>query len=145
MRRASLFLVAVLAASAPAKAAIPNWQIAGKTYNSVAFVDVNSIVNDGRIKSFTAIRVSGQPQSDRWRSVVQRLRVDCFTRMFDDGGSRIEKTDGTVENYPASGASQRAVSRGVFFDMYQIVCGGREGSSVVDPQSWTLRNFKPGD
>lgn len=136
---------ALFLATAPADAATADWQLAGKTYNSVAFVDLSSVASDGPKKSFTAMRVSGQPKSDGWRSVVQRLSVNCSTRMFDDAGSRIEKNDGTAVSYPGFGATQKAVSRGVFFDMFEVICSGRGGTRVTDPKSWTLRNFKPGD
>lgn len=145
MLRAGVVISVLAASAAPAAAAPSKWQLAGKTYNSVAFVDLNSVFSEGGMKSFTAIRVSGQPKSDGWRKVVQRLRVNCSTRIFEDAGSRIEKNDGTIVNYPGSGASQKAVSRGVFFDMFEVVCSGRSGTRVTDPEAWTLRYFKPGD
>jgi hypothetical protein len=49
-----------------------------------------------------------------------------------------------VVSYPGSAAKQKALSRGVFFDMYQVVCQGRTGVIVRDPERWTLSNFKPG-
>lgn len=63
--------------------------------------------------------------------------MDCGTRIF------IEQADGSVKRYPGSGASQRAVSRVIFFDMYEIVCRGRTGTAVGDPKGWT-QNFKIG-
>jgi len=122
----------------------PSWQIAGRTYNSVAFVDVNSVRREGTSRTFTAIRVSGQPAKDRWRSVVEKLSVNCDTRVFLDAGSRIENSDGTVTSYAGLGATQKAMSRGIFFDMFEIVCSGRTGEIVGDPKRWTLKNFKPG-
>jgi hypothetical protein len=127
-----------------AAAAGPSWQLAGTTYNSVAFVDVNSVRREGRSRAFTAIRVSGQPTKDRWKSVVQKLSVNCDTRAFIDGGSRIENSDGSVTTYPGFGASQKAMNRGIFYDMFEIVCSGRSGQVVGDPKQWTLRKFKPG-
>ena len=121
-----------------------DWRLAGTTYNSVAFVDLASVAGNGSDKSFTAIRVSGQPAKDGWKTVVQRLKVDCATRIFVDFGSVIEQHDGTLKNYPASGASQKAASRGVFSDMFEIVCGGRSGTHVADPKIWALQNFKVG-
>jgi hypothetical protein len=139
------FALAASAVLADPAAASPNrWQMAGKTYNSVAFVDMNSVSRNGALTDFTAMRVSGQPASDGWSSVFQRLQVNCDTRIFVDGGSRIEQADGTVVNYPGSAATQKAVSRGVFFDMFQLVCSGRTGLSIGDPKTWTRRNFKPG-
>lgn len=131
-------------ASAPAAAAPPQWQLAGKTYNSVAFVDMSSVSGKGASKQFTAMRVSGQPGKDGWSTVVQKLSVNCDTRIFIDAGSRIEKPDSTAISYPGIGATQRAVSSGVFFDLFELVCAGRPGLKVADPKSWTLRNFKPG-
>jgi hypothetical protein len=141
----TVIILCGLVFSAAATAARPSWQLAGKTFNSVAFVDMNSIVGDGTLKDFTAIRVSGQPASDGWTSVVQKLQVNCDTRLFFDGGSRIEQSNGTFISYPGSGASQKAVTRGVFFDMFEIVCAGRRGASVANPKEWTLKNFRPGE
>ena len=139
------FLVAVTALCVSSAATPPaTWQLAGTTYNSTAFVDMRSVRGSGASKQFTALRISGQPAKDGWKSVVQKLSVNCDTRVFLDGGSRIAKTDGTVVSYPAFGARQIARSSGVFFEMFEIVCGGRAGKAVTDPQEWTLRNFKVG-
>ena len=73
-----------------------DWRLAGTTYNSAAFVDLASVAGAGPAKSFTAMRVSGQPAKDGWRTVVQKLTVNCDTRMFVDAGSRIEQADGSV-------------------------------------------------
>ena len=135
--------MAALSASEAATAG-PHWQVAGTTYNSVAFVDVASVRRTGASRSFTTLRISGQPAKDGWRSVVQKLTVNCSTRIFNDAGSKIENSDGTIATYPAFGATQKAVSSGIFFDMYEIVCAGRTGANVSDPRSWTLMNFKPG-
>jgi hypothetical protein len=137
-------LAVAVALPQPAAAAGSDWQIAGKTYNSVAFLDLGSVSGGREARTFTAMRVSGQPDKDGWSNVVQQLTVDCETRIFVDAGSRIEKSHGTVLTYPGSGASQRAVSRGVFFDMYEIVCSGRGGTRVSDPLQWTRANFRPG-
>ena len=118
--------------------------MAGTTYNSVAFVDMASVEGSGPSRRFTAMRVSGQPAKDGWRNVVQRLTVDCDTRLFVDAGSRIEQSDGSVKTYPGFGATQRAMVSGVFFDMYQIVCGHSAGHPVSDPQAWTRENFTVG-
>ena len=90
------------------------------------------------------MRVSGQPAKDGWRRVVQKLTVNCDTRIFNDGGSRIEQADGSVKSYPGFGATQRAMSSGIFFDMYQIVCEHRAARPVADPQAWTRKNFTVG-
>src|SRR5215213_5787341 len=89
-------------------AAAAQWQLAGTTYNSVAFVDVASVVSRGQSKSFSAMRVSGQPDKDGWVSVVQQLSADCETGIFLDAGSVIEQSDGSLKKYPGFGASQRA-------------------------------------
>src|SRR4051812_18564556 len=101
-KRLILIAVGALNFSQPA-AATPSWQLAGTTYNSVAFVDVASVRGNGSSKTFTAVRVSGQPAKDRWKKVVQKLTVNCDTRMFFDAGSRIENSDGTVTTYPGFG------------------------------------------
>jgi len=62
-----------------------------------------------------------------------------------DAGSVIKQADGSIRKYPGFGASQKAVSTGVFFDMFEILCGGRAAKRVADPEAWTLRNFKVGD
>jgi hypothetical protein len=136
----TVFALAALAAAAGGS----DWRLAGTTYNSAAFVDLASVAGAGPAKRFTAMRVSGQPAKDGWRTVVQKLTVNCDTRMFVDAGSRIEQADGSVKTYPGFGATQRAVSTGVFFDMYEIVCGGRSGKRVGDPEAWTKANFKVG-
>jgi hypothetical protein len=143
--RRCLAIGALLVGPGAEAATSPHWQLAGKTYNSVAFVDLNSVAGNGPEKRFTAVRVSGRPTSDGLVSVVQRLGVNCETRAFIDDGSQIEMSDGKVVTYPSSGANQKAFSRGVFFDMFEVVCRGREGIRVNDPKSWTLSNFKPGD
>jgi len=137
------FLAAALAGIA-APAAAADWRLAGTTYNSVAFVDLASVAGSGPVKRFTVMRVSGQPAKDGWRTVVQKLTVHCDSRIFDDGGSRIEQSDGSVKTYPGFGATQKAVSTGIFFDMYAIVCSGRSAQKVTDPKSWTRTHFKVG-
>jgi hypothetical protein len=121
-----------------------SWQLAGTTYNSAAFVDMRSVRGSGASKNFTALRISGQSAKNGWKTVVQKLSVDCDTRVFLDGGSRITRTDGNVVSYPGFGARQIARSSGIFFEMFEIVCAGRAGTAVSDPQQWTLRNFKVG-
>jgi len=137
-------LAAVAAASAAQAAGGSDWRLAGKTYNSVAFVDLASVRGSGQAKSFTALRISGQPAKDGWRNVVQKLTVNCGTRIFTDGGSRIEQADGSVKAYPGIGAKQIAQGRGIFFDMYTIVCQGRAAPHVADPKAWTRANFTVG-
>ena len=134
----------ILALAALAGSGGADWRLAGTTYNSVAFVDLASVEGSGSSRSFTAMRVSGQPAKDGWRNVVQKLTVNCETRVFVDAGSRIEQSDGSVKTYPGFGATQRAVSSGVFFDMYRIVCEHSEGRRVSDPQAWTRSNFTVG-
>ena len=131
-----------LVAASTASAA--DWRVAGMTYNSVAFVDVASIRASGAGKAFTAMRVSGQPAKDGWSHVMQKLTAICGTGIFLDAGSVITQADGSVKRYPGSGASQKAVSSGVFHDMFDIVCGGRKAKSVADPKAWTRANFKVG-
>ena len=121
-----------------------DWRYAGKTYNSAAFVDMRSVEGRGSAKSFIALRISGQPDKDGWRTVVQKLTVHCDTRIFNDGGSRIEQADGSVKSYPGFGATQKAMSSGIFFDMYEIVCRGRAAPKVADPKAWMRTNFKVG-
>ena len=75
---------------------------------------------------------------------MQKLTVHCDSRIFDDGGSRIEQSDGSVKTYPGFGATQKAVSTGIFFDMYAIVCSGRAAQKVTDPKAWTRTHFKVG-
>ena len=133
----------ILPVSSNAEAASA-WRLAGTTYNSVAFVDIASVRENGSNKAFTALRVSGQPAKDGWNSVVQKLTVECDSRTFTDAGSIIEQSDGSLKRYPGSGASQKAVSRGIFFDMFEIVCQSRNGTPVADPRQWTLKNFKVG-
>lgn len=134
----------VVALAALAGSGGADWRMAGTTYNSVAFVDLNSVQGSSASRRFTAMRVSGQPAKDGWRNVVQKLAVNCDTRMFVDAGSRIEQSDGSVKAYPGFGASQRAMVSGVFFDMYRIVCERSEGRRVSDPEAWTRANFKVG-
>ena len=132
----------LLAGASPAAAA--DWRLAGTTYNSVAFIDMASVADRGSGKTFTALRVSGQPAKDGWKTVVQKLHVDCRTRIFIDAGSVIEQADGSIRKYPGIGASQKAMSSGVFYDMFEILCGGRAARSIADPRAWTHRNFKVG-
>jgi len=134
----------ILAYAALAGSGGADWRLAGTTYNSVAFVDLASVEGSGASRRFTAMRVSGQPAKDGWRNVVQKLTVNCDTRVFVDAGSRIEQSDGSVKTYPGFGATQRAVSSGVFFDMYQVVCEGSDARRVSDPQAWTRANFTVG-
>ena len=130
--------------SAQAALAASKWMLAGTTYNSVAFVDMASITSSGATKNFTATRVSGQPSKDGWLSVIQKLTVNCDTRYFVDRGSIIEQSDGSTKRYPGLGASQRAMSSGVFYDMFGIVCRDRPGTVVSSPKAWTTQNFKVG-
>ena len=64
--------------------------------------------------------------------------------MFQDAGSAIEQADGSRVTYPGFGAKQVAFSRGVFFNMYDVVCNGRGGARTSDPKAWTQANFKVG-
>jgi hypothetical protein len=125
-------MVALMALAALAASGGGNWQLAGKTYNSVAFVDMTSVRAAGSARTFTAMRVSGQPAKDGWRSVVQKLRVDCGTRIFDDGGSVIEQSDGSRKTYPGFGAKQGQRPEGLDArELHRGVVGPSRGRAVL--------------
>jgi hypothetical protein len=90
-----------------AAAAGPSWQLAGTTYNSVAFVDVNSVRREGKSRAFTAIRVSGQPTKDRWKSVVQKLSVNCDTRVSSTADRASRTPMGASRPTPVSVQARR--------------------------------------
>jgi hypothetical protein len=90
------------------------------------------------------IRVSGQPQKDRWRSSDQHIRVDCATGIMGDEGSTIEDLDGNEVTYGRTPATQPKPSRGIFLELFNAVCEGKSGPVVSDPHSWTASNFKVG-
>ena len=140
-------IVGLLAFAEPlgADAYAESWEVVGSTYNSVAFVDRASFSTAKRVRIVNALRVSGQPQTDGWRSTTQRIRIDCAGRLMGDEGSMVESFDGLKTAYGPTAAVQPVPKRGVFARLYESVCEGRHGQKVADPKAWTLRNFKVGD
>jgi hypothetical protein len=139
------FAMGLMIVSAPAHAGAHSWELVGKTYNSVAFLDRESTETVGSVQIVTVMRVSGQPTKDRWRSTTQQIRVDCATGTMGDAGSIVEGTDGSENAYGPTPATRTVPTRGIFADLYQSVCHERQGIKLSDPKSWTLRNFRPGD
>jgi hypothetical protein len=143
--RSCIILALALAAPAmAAPAAGPRWQLVGKTYNSVAFVDRTSMAGSGPTRLVRVMRVSGQPDKDGWLSVNQQLRVGCADRVFGDEGSIVENADGSQRAYPPTPAIQPVPARGMFKSLFEAVCQGAPGPLVEDPKAWTRQNFKPG-
>lgn len=135
--------LAVPASAIAAPAPAGKWQLVGKTYNSVMFLDLSSVGAEAT-KSVRVMRVSGQPDSDGWRSVTQQIRVGCADKSFVDEGSTTEKANGAQERSPPAMKSMTVPTRGVYSDLFETVCHDRRGVVVTDPQAWTRRNFKPG-
>jgi hypothetical protein len=138
-----MLIVAALASATAAPAVEANWQVLGTTHNSVAFLDRRSMTGPGS-QVVRVIRVSGQPQKDRWRSSDQHIRVDCAAGVMGDEGSTIEGADGKKVSYGPTPARQPKPSRGIFLQLFNAVCDGKDGPLVSDPHSWTAANFKVG-
>lgn len=122
---------------------VATWQLIGNTYNSVVFLDRNR-VSGAESQIVTVVRVSGQPERDGWRKVVQHIRVDCASGIMGDAGSTIHKADSSQVTYGPSFAVQPKPTRGVFLELFKAVCEHKRGPLVSDPESWTHTNFKFG-
>jgi hypothetical protein len=131
-------------ASAAFAAPVGKWQVVGKTYNSVMFLDLGSIRESGGTKLLRVMRVSGQPSSDGWNTVTQQLRIGCAAKTLDDLGSTITKRDGSKSLSPPALTSGVVPERGVYADLFQLCVKDGPASSLTIRRPGRGRHSIPG-
>jgi hypothetical protein len=135
----SLILCPLQASTA---AAAPKWEMFGKTYNSVAFLDRSSI-SAGNFKRVRTIRVNGQRTKDSWATVREDMSLDCARRSMGSSDIVGKNADGSVVRWPANKLRQAIPQTGMWANLFAAICNGRHGPKVADPELWTRLNFKP--
>ena len=132
-RRAASALLMILAS--PAIASSHSWELVGRTYNSVGFLNRSRIVSANGVKLVALVRISTQPADDGWKEVEEQLAMHCTTGMIEDLGSTLLDLHGNRESRPGTFKSKAGALSALDRSLFTAVCSGRAGL-MVSPEAW---------
>lgn len=119
----------------PSMASSHSWELVGRTYDSVGFINRSRIVSEKGVKLVAVIRISTQPPDDGWKEVEEQLAIDCTTGMIEDRGSTLLDLRDNRESHPGTFKSRVSALSSLYRSLFTAVCKGRAGLKIT-PEAW---------